>query len=69
MVSEEEDIRYNSWQRNFQRDLFPWIRNLFLEPVLKNWSFYDSGTKMSTACKSECDRIGQVALEEDEHVF
>lgn len=36
VVSEGEDIKYNSWQRNFLHELLLWIRNLFLEQVLKN---------------------------------
>lgn len=69
MVSEGEDMKYNSWQRNFQRDLLLWIRNLFLEPILKNRSFHTSGTKMSTPCKSERNNIGNVALKENQQVF
>lgn len=69
VVSEGEDMKYNSWQRNFQHHLLLWIRSLFHEPVLKTWSFHASGTKMSTPCGSECNRIGNVALEENQQVF
>lgn len=62
VVSEGEDIKCKSWQRNFLHDLRQWLRNLFLEQVWKNWSFYDGGTKMSSPCKNEYNRISDFAL-------
>lgn len=76
VVSEGEDIKWTVDRETSQadfcinlHDLLLWIRKLFLEQVLKNWSFYDHGTETSASCRNKCNRVGSFALKDHEKVF
>lgn len=75
-LNQGEDIKWTVDRETSQadfcinlHDLLLWIRKLFLEQVLKNWSFYDHGTETSASCRNKCNRVGSFALKDHEKVF